>query len=72
MKQRLKIGLAILAQKPILLLDEPCTNLDAQGVAWYQALIQNHIANKLIIISSNIPHEYDFCKTKINIQDYKK
>jgi ABC-type multidrug transport system ATPase subunit len=35
MKQRLKLGLALYAAAPLLLLDEPTTNLDAQGTAWY-------------------------------------
>jgi ABC-type multidrug transport system ATPase subunit len=80
MKQRLKLVLAICADTPILLLDEPTTNLDAQGVAWYQQLIAENTTNfaqntegppRLVIVASNIEHDYNFCSKKINILEYK-
>lgn len=76
MKQRLKLALAICADTPLLLLDEPTTNLDAQGVAWYRNLLKEYTyteggAKKLIIIASNIEHDYDFCNKIINVSDYK-
>lgn len=72
MKQRLKLVLAICSQSSLLLLDEPTTNLDAQGVAWYQDLIHRYGNDRLIIVASNIEHDYDFCTKTINILDYKK
>jgi ABC-type multidrug transport system ATPase subunit len=80
MKQRLKLVLAICADTPILLLDEPTTNLDAQGVAWYQQLISENMGllsentegvSRLIVVASNIEHDYHFCSKFINILDYK-
>jgi ABC-type multidrug transport system ATPase subunit len=76
MKQRLKLVLAICADTPILLLDEPTTNLDAQGVAWYQQLISENKGNtegveRLIIVASNIEHDYIFCSKRLNLLDYK-
>lgn len=72
MKQRAKLGLAILSDTPILLLDEPTTNLDAKGVAWYGQLIANFAQNRLTIVASNQPHEYQFCTHHLVIDDYKK
>lgn len=72
MKQRLKLALAICVDTPVLLLDEPTTNLDAQGVAWYRTLIEQYGQNRLLIIASNIDHDFDFCKHRLNIMDYKK
>ena len=40
MKQRLKLALAILSDTPLLLLDEPASNLDAEAIAWYRKLLQ--------------------------------
>jgi ABC-type multidrug transport system ATPase subunit len=71
MKQRIKIAQAIFSDVPILLLDEPCTNLDASGYDLYHQLINNYCSNKLIIVSSNDNNEYDFCTEKISITDYK-
>ncbi len=72
MKQRLKLVLSICADTPILLLDEPTTNLDAQGVEWYQDLIKTYSnKNRLTIVASNIEHDYYFCEKTMNILDYK-
>ena len=71
MKQRIKLAQAIFSDVPILLLDEPCTNLDASGYDLYHQLINNYASNKLIIVSSNDKNEYDFCTEKISITDYK-
>ncbi|MBK8582734.1 MAG: ATP-binding cassette domain-containing protein, partial [Flavobacteriales bacterium] len=42
MKQRLKLALAILSDTPLLLLDEPGSNLDADAVAWFRARVHEH------------------------------
>jgi ABC-type multidrug transport system ATPase subunit len=71
MKQRLKLALAIFSTSPILLLDEPCSNLDKEGYALYKKLIQKYAMHKLIIVGSNDPEEYTFCTQQINLMDYK-
>ena len=71
MKQRLKLALAIFSETPILLLDEPCSNLDKEGYALYQNLIQQYAMHKLIIVGSNDPQEYQYCKKQINLHDFK-
>jgi ABC-type multidrug transport system ATPase subunit len=71
MKQRLKLALAIFSETPILLLDEPCSNLDKEGYELYHHLIANYALHKLIIVGSNDPQEYTFCKQHINLMDYK-
>lgn len=71
MKQRVKLAQAIFSVTPILLLDEPCTNLDKTGYQLYHQLIENYCSNKLIIVSSNDENEMDFCSHKINMLDYK-
>ena len=72
MKQRLKLALSICTDTPTLLLDEPTTNLDAQGLAWYRDLMQQFSdKNRLLIVASNIEHDYDFCEEQLNILDYK-
>lgn len=71
MKQRLKLAQAVFSKTSLLLLDEPCTNLDAAGIAVYQQLIANHCAGKVIIVSSNDPQEYAFCKQVLAVEQYK-
>lgn len=71
MKQRLKLAQAFFSLSPILLLDEPTTNLDNDGIQLYRNLIKNHLGNRLIIISSNVQQEYDFCENVIKMEEYK-
>lgn len=72
MKQRLKLGLAICSDVPILLLDEPLSNLDAKASAWYQSMIENYANQKSVIVCSNaFEAEYAFCSKQILIEDYK-
>ncbi|RYG21622.1 MAG: ATP-binding cassette domain-containing protein [Chitinophagaceae bacterium] len=71
MKQRTKLALACCADSPVLVLDEPTSNLDTQGVDWYLALIERFGKDKMIIVGSNQEHEYGFCGERINISDYK-
>ena len=71
MKQRLKLAQAFFSDVPVLLLDEPTTNLDADGIALYRSLMMEQLGKKLIIISSNVEAEYDFCEQVISVENYK-
>jgi ABC-type multidrug transport system ATPase subunit len=72
MKQRVRLALAILSDTPLLLLDEPASNLDKKSIEWYNHLVQDHSANRLIIVCSNQqPHEYSFCRQELQIENYK-
>ena len=71
MKQRVKLAQAIFSDVPLLLLDEPCTNLDATGYALYHSLIKNYCMHKLIVVSSNDEQEFNFCDQVVKIMDYK-
>lgn len=71
MKQRLKLVLACCSDTPILLLDEPTSNMDTQGVGWYHSLMERFSKNRLVIIGSNQLHEYEFCSERIFIPDFK-
>jgi ABC-type multidrug transport system ATPase subunit len=71
MKQRVKLAQAVFSDTPVVLLDEPCTNLDITGIQLYQQLIADYCSNRLVIVSSNDETEYGFCKEKVNINDWK-
>lgn len=73
MRQRLKLTLAILADAPILFLDEPTTNLDATVIDWYKNMITTYAMHKTIIVCSNsIKDEYAFCERIITMENFKK
>lgn len=72
MKQRLKLALAIMSDTPVLLLDEPVSNLDRTAINWYMDLVNKHMADRLVVVSSNsITEEFGFCTEKIRLEDYK-
>ncbi|RZM21787.1 MAG: ABC transporter ATP-binding protein [Pedobacter sp.] len=71
MKQRLKLAQAFYSDAPLLLLDEPTTNLDNDGIELYRRLISEQLGKKLIIISSNVTDEYDFCNEVIRVDSFK-
>lgn len=70
MKQRLKLGLAFCSQSPILLLDEPLSNLDEVNRAWYKEKINILAEDRLLIIASNDRLEYELACKNIHIPDY--
>jgi len=71
MKQRVKLGLAFWSNCEILMLDEPTSNLDANATNWYLRNVQTYSQNRLLLLCSNQPSEYEFCQNILNIQDYK-
>lgn len=72
MKQRVKLALAILADCPLLLLDEPASNLDSNAIEWYIKLVGWYGAHKTIIVCSNsVKEEYEFCNKALNVMEYK-
>lgn len=71
MKQRVKLAQAIFSDVPVVLLDEPATNLDEEGISLYKNLINNFCKNRLVIVSSNDAQEYDFCEERIDLRENK-
>lgn len=71
MKQRVKLALAVCTDAPVLLLDEPTTNLDLEAIKWFKQLVADHSANRLLVIASNDPGDLELCQEQINILDYK-
>lgn len=72
MKQRVKLAQCIFSDTAIVLLDEPCTNLDATGIALYHSLVNAYCKGRLVVVSSNDEVEYKFCTNMVSMSDYKK
>lgn len=73
MRQRVRLGLAILTDAPLLLLDEPTSNLDRAAIDWYRALLASNSTDRTVIVSSNHnPDDYIKADLTIDITDYKK
>jgi ABC-type multidrug transport system ATPase subunit len=70
MKQRLKLALAFYSDVPVVMLDEPTSNLDAYWTAWYLSEVQKLDKAQIVLICSNVPNEYSFCEQIINLSDH--
>ncbi len=71
MRQRVKLALAILFSSGMILLDEPTSHLDKKGIEWYKDILNKYRQDRLLILASNDPDEYEMCNTFLSIEDYK-
>ena len=72
MKQRLKLAFAIMHDPEILLLDEPTSNLDAEGVRLVDNVAEEYKSCKILIIATNDEHERSLCKSELNLDGINK
>ncbi|MBP6054255.1 MAG: ABC transporter ATP-binding protein [Cytophagaceae bacterium] len=70
MRQKVKLGVALAADRPILCLDEPTSNLDEAAKNWFYKALESQ-RHKLILIASNEKAEIDLCTDSLAIADYK-
>lgn len=67
MKQRLKIAFAILHNPKVLLLDEPTSNLDLDGISVVDDIANEYKKDRILIIATNDAHERSLCNSEINL-----
>lgn len=72
MRQRLKLGLAFLTDSSFLFLDEPLTNLDERGTAWYGEMYERFGKDRLTFVASNRPEEHAFCQASMHMNRLPK
>ncbi len=71
MKQRLKLGLCFFTGCPIMLLDEPSSNLDEKAIQWYRDYLVKYGSGRLVIIAGNNRLEFPPETHHLAIQAYK-
>ncbi len=68
MKQRVKLLSTLALDLPLVLLDEPGSNLDQQALAWYNQCIEEFCTHKTVIIASNdVEREALFCSPALHL-----
>ncbi len=72
MKQRLKLALACCSAAPLLLLDEPTSNLDEAGIRWYQDLLAEFSPGRTLVIASNVEEDLQSCQNRVHVLDFKR
>lgn len=72
MKQRLKLGLAMLTDSPVIFLDEPASHLDETAFKWYREQLASLPTEAIVFIGSNDPAEYQNANEIIDLRTVKK
>jgi heme exporter protein A len=67
MKQRLKLAFAVIHNPLVLMLDEPTSNLDAEGVKTVDSIAEEYKHERILIIATNDEHEKNLCQKEINL-----
>jgi heme exporter protein A len=72
MKQRLKLAFALLNDPLLLLLDEPCANLDKEGIEVVYRFAEEQRKKGMLMVATNEESDLQLCDSLINIEDFKK
>ncbi len=67
MYQKLLLGLTLYTQKPILILDEPTSNLDTANQNWVFSFLKNPKPGQIMIIGSNEQRELNLCQDILSL-----
>jgi len=67
MRQRLKYAFALLHRPPVLLLDEPTSNLDAEGKGTVHRIIEEQRRTGIVIIATNDEEDRALCNQEVHL-----
>lgn len=67
MKQRLKYAFALLHRPPVLLLDEPMSNLDAEGVAMVHGVMEEQRGRGVLVVATNDLTDLDRYDARVDL-----
>mgnify|MGYP000619060751 CR=1 FL=1 len=71
-RMRIELAKLLLQNNDILLLDEPTSNLDPKGKAWYRDILNKYTQNKTVIVASNfLEEEFPEHPVLIELSNYK-
>lgn len=65
MKQRLKYAFAVLHRPDVLVLDEPTSNLDADGIAMVERCVKDQSLHGMLIVATNDAKEATWCSQRV-------
>ncbi len=72
MKQRLRLIHALIKDAPVLMLDEPCSNLDSRGRDILYEILGDIKRNKIVVIATNESEDINLCANGIDLEQHLK
>lgn len=67
MKQRLKYALALLHRPKLLILDEPTSNLDSDGIEVVKTIAQEQRKTGILVVATNDKTEASWCRRRVRL-----
>ncbi len=67
MKQRLKYAFAVLHEPAVLILDEPTSNLDDDGIEMVKGVVGRQKRSSILIVATNDAEEAAWCSAKVEL-----
>lgn len=67
MRQRLKYAFALLHQPVFLILDEPTSNLDVEGVELVKQVVEEQKRRAILIVATNDAIEASWCEKQVHL-----
>jgi heme exporter protein A len=72
MKQRVKVAAALVSNPPVLVFDEPTTNLDDAGRAIIDKVTDSHLSRGgVLIVATNDSSEAEKYGDRVNVEDFR-
>lgn len=72
MKQRLKYAFALLHEPPALILDEPTSNLDAEGIQIVHEIMKEQIDRGILIVATNDADDLKYCTQRLDLDVFSQ
>ncbi len=72
MKQRLKYAFALLHRPALLILDEPTSNLDHDGIAMVRRVAKEQTSSGILIVATSDAGEAGWCSSNIELSGAMK
>jgi heme exporter protein A len=69
MKQRVKYAFALIHTPPVLVLDEPMSNLDAEGIAIVRAVMAEQRRQGILVVATNDLSDIDAYERRVDLNE---
>ncbi|HTY58496.1 MAG TPA: ABC transporter ATP-binding protein [Bacteroidota bacterium] len=71
MKQRVKYAWALIHTPPVLVLDEPMSNLDGEGIAIVRAIMAEQRKRGILVVATNDMADIDVYERRVDLNDHR-